>query len=405
MTPRRRPTAVKPKGGKPVRAQATSALRLRESAARTFERVTDALADAGLVFGAPEAALDEAAAAVMGPRRFARHQAALAAYVDGRADARALYATLRDVREAVLFQSHDAVVAAAAATHVFLSALQDAAPKARVVELGAFSGVMTAAWAELRPDLRYGAFDRHRPLISAAAEMYGRRNIKFEAASYSVLARRPVSRAEAAAVVVSVFGINADFVEAPYSLRSLLDVEAPLHKQAKSEARDLFRAARRRASDDALSVHVLRAPRIARAFAYLDAATEAGFAFDADKSKRFMVGDQPFLLLALRVAPVKAAASAETFRSFWIRDTPPPDAAPGDFFDDDAVLMYESLIDRRPIRSRATAARAGTAATRREFGSARGFRYELVLGSDGTHALRLGSAIPSGRRSVRPGRS
>ncbi len=394
---------MKPKGGKPVRAQATSALRLRESAARTFERVTDALADAGLVFGAPEAALDEAAAAVMGPRRFARHQAALAAYVDGRADARALYATLRDVREAVLFQSHDAVVAAAAATHVFLSALQDAAPKARVVELGAFSGVMTAAWAELRPDLRYRAFDRHRPLISAAAEMYGRRNIAFEAASYSVLARRPVSRAEAAAVVVSVFGINSDFVEAPYSLRSLLDVEAPLHKQAKSEARDLFRAARRLATEGAVSVHVLRAPRIARAFAYLDAATEAGFAFDADTSKRFMVGDQPFLLLALRAASAKEAASPATFRSFWLRDAPPPDAEPGDFFDDDAVLMYESLIDRRAGRSRSTKARARTAATRRESGSARGFRYELVLASDGAHALRLRPTIPSVRRSFRLG--
>ncbi len=387
-----------------ARGRATSVLRFRESAARTFERVTDALADAGLVFGAPEAALDEAAAAVMGPRRFARHQAALAAYADGRADARALYATLRDVREAVLFQSHDAVVLAAAATHVFLSALRDAAPKARIVELGAFSGVMTAAWSELRPDLRFRAFDRHRPLVAAAAAMYGRRDVVFEAASYATLARRPIAKAAAADVVVSTFGINADFVEAPYSLQSLLDRAAPLHAQAKAEARALFRAARRAARDGALSVHVLRAPRIARAFAYLDAATAAGFAFDAEVSKRFLVGDQSFLLLGLRAAPADAAIespSVEAFRAFWRRDLPPPEAAPGDFFDDDAFMLYEALEDRRPGRVRTTAARVGVAATRRESGAARGFRYELVLSSDGAHALRLGVEIPQRSRSSR----
>jgi hypothetical protein len=368
----------------------------RTTPGAVFGAAVKALAAAGIDFSSTPAELERALAERQGARRYARHAATFDRYAAGEVDARALYATLRDLDEALLFQSYDAATLAATTTHLALAAILPAPRGARVVELGAFTGVAAAAFARLRPDLSFVACDRLAPLLRSASARFGGRRLRFLAASYAALAAGSVS-APRADVVVSACGLNAAAAEASYSLRSALDPEAPLHRAARAEAAPLFRAARRCGGPSAIHVHVVRAPRAARGYAYLDAAVAAGFSFDAARSRRFVVGDDAFLLLALAPAPSRGAAAKQAsalptpaeFAAFWHRDLPLAAETPHECRDDEAAARYEALPDRRPATAKTLPAARGRAATRRETGTARGFRYEFELAADGAHRLRL----------------
>ncbi len=274
----------------------------------------------------------------------------LADHADGIALAASVYRLLPTRRAADLFQSHQADVVVEASVRATRELERRLGPAASVLEAGCWTGAFSAWLAERNPGWHVVGVDAARSLVRLARARPTSGNVTFRSWDYAAPASRSLATVDA---VVSVLGIDFRWGEEAHRLRGTTERGAPAYWRTVTEVRAILGNWRNVTRDGGALVAVLRVTNFVRFLAIVDAALDAGWRFDGQRSGRFRVGrDRLAHLVFVAEGPPRPWHSADL--STW---------CPGRAFSarlaataDEAAMLAWFVGTRRPgVPMRATA--------------------------------------------------
>ena len=253
---------------------------------------------------------------LLGRRRYAAYRAAAERYDAGLAGIEEAYRAVRTLAEANLLMSLQGTVTVEANWNLADQCLQHAPRGGRVCELGCWAGSFSSFLATHRPDLQVVGVDQLDVLLDAASRDCQLPNLTFANWDYaSESAPQQLGRFD---MLISSFGLDFNQkVERNYGFSPTSCRGSRGHDVGYHEARPYFEHWREVAVAGAVLAVVLRVGCVGHAVAVLEAAADAGWSVQLNRSHRFQAGDEKFPLFVFAAGGDKVQQVDETAVMRW----------------------------------------------------------------------------------------
>ncbi len=286
----------------------------RKKLARFLER-------AGYLIGDDPTKVHVALARLLGKDRYEQHLDRADAMIAGMIPISEVYSGMQSMQEAnvlMSFQGHHVLEV----NFGLLEHIADhLATAIEVVELGCWTGAISAYVAEMYPGTRFTGVDAQANAIEFARNKWQRSNLHFSVWNY---AETGIAPAEKVQLLFGVFPLDFRQMEESFRLPSAWSnfSQWDLFDERLAEAMPYFRNWRSITYSDARLVLALRIPTVQWLAAVLEAARRAGWEVDLANSLKIKSGDESFPLLqftALTPGVIAFESSATDLNEWWKR--------------------------------------------------------------------------------------